>query len=126
MKTIKKLPVSTSYSKSKTRKNEFLVPGGESINGNNFIGITTGEEFEYGAISYIGKEISAKDIMDKIMKNEVCKKKAASLYALEIYLEKLSVLKIGNIIKIQYLENGDFNLIKIADRPPRKFMRKLP
>ncbi|MCP4340350.1 MAG: hypothetical protein GY799_16025, partial [Desulfobulbaceae bacterium] len=65
----KKYPVSVSYGEEYVKRNEFVIPNivGEQ-SGNNFVGIETGDSYLYGAISYIGKEITAKDVIGKIAK----------------------------------------------------------
>ena len=127
MKTTKKMPVSLSYGEFSTKKNEFLVPFVQNESKNDFMGIKSGEEFKYGAISYIGKEISPNDIMDKMVKAGVGNtSKEDLLIVLDRYLESLQSFKIGNIIQIEYLPDGDFNLVKVAEKPPRKKRSKLP
>lgn len=127
MISTKKMPVSLSYGEFSTKKNEFLVPLFQKGSTSGFIGIKSGEEFPFGAISYIGKEISAKDIFDKIISAGIeIPNRGALIEMLEDYLKKLQSFKIGNIIKIEYLTERNFNLIKVAEKPPRERTSKLP
>jgi hypothetical protein len=127
MKTTKKMPVSLSYEEFRTNKNEFLVPFIQGDKKDAFMGIKSGDEFRYGAISYIGKEISTNDILDKMEKAGVLTKSKEDLIAsINRYLEEIQSLKIGNIIKIEYLPDGNFNLVKVAEKPPGKKRSKLP
>jgi len=121
------MPVSLSYEDFRTNKNEFIVPFVKSESKNGFMGIKSGEEFKYGAISYIGKEITTNDILDKMEKSGVVTtNKEDLIVSLDRYLEEIQSLKIGNIIKIEYLPDGNFNLVKVAEKTPGKKRSKLP
>jgi len=124
---IKKMPVSLSYSDFKTTKNEFLVPFYRMEKALGFMGIKSGESFPFGAISYIGKEITNKDILEKIAVAGInIVEERGFLEYVGKFLLKLGVFRIGNILRVEYLPNDEFELIKVAESPPRERNRKLP
>src|SRR5437867_832622 len=106
MNSTKKLPVAISFGEFKTRSTEFLIPlkrAGE----NSFIGIKTGVAYPFGAISYLGKAITADDILDKLRANGV--QLPGELDArglLENFVMALTSFKIGNIVKVESVEGS--------------------
>jgi hypothetical protein len=124
----RRLLVSLTFGSFKCTSNEFLIPFlkiEERING--FLGIKSGKIFTYGAVSFIGKEISASDILRRIDASKVkTMDLSTALRVLNSYLEKLQAFKIGNVLEIEYLPNGDLRMIKVAERPPSEKGPKLP
>lgn len=124
----KRLPVSLSFGNFKCSSSEFLIPfTGGNDHPTGFMGIKTGKSFPYGALSFLGKEISTPEILDKL---KSCKTQIwdapAVVKILNRYLEKLQEFRIGNILEIEYLMEGDIRLIKIAERPPTEKGTHLP
>ncbi len=118
MDKTKKMPVSISYGDVKTRGSEFLVPN--PSNDGSLIGIKSGKEYLYGAISFIGVEISTTDIIDKMITNgvnivEVDKYKDR----LNKYIDEIYKYKISNIISGALDEDNNIILNKVANRPER-------
>lgn len=116
MITTKKLPVAVSFAEFTTSADEFLVPanvGGKSC----FIGIKSGKPFPYGALTYLGRSVSAQDILEKLGAS-----KAASVgiskEMLESYLHEISVFKIGNILTVESVSGSVVRLKKVADMIP--------
>ena len=67
------------------------------------------------------------ETLSKMEKAGVLTKSKEDLIAsINRYLEEIQSLKIGNIIKIEYLPDGNFNLVKFAEKPPGKKRSKLP
>jgi hypothetical protein len=125
----KKLPVSLSFGEFKSNSNEFLIPvlKSEERNPSGFMGIKSGKRFPFGALSFLGKAISASDILGKIGATRMKSlDMSAAISDLNSYLEKLQAFKIGNVLEIEYLSNGDIRLIKVAERPPSEKGPKLP
>ena len=120
MTTTKKFPVSISFSSFKATTDEFVVPAIPSIDSNDFIGIRSGKRFPYGAVSYIGKAISAGDVLEKMESAGMnVGDKTVAIDTLERFLVQLQDFKVGNILTIQYSGEGDFTLVKVAERPGR-------
>lgn len=125
----KKLPVSLSYGDFKTTENEFLIPflqnNERKLKG--FMGIKSGNRFPFGALSFVGKPVSASNILNKLafLKQDSSDLERYEQY-LQEYLEKLQNFKIGNILEIQYMPNGGIMLTKLAERPPIKNIPKIP
>lgn len=119
MKKTKKFPVSIGFGDYKTKANEFLVPN--PFNEVSLIGIKTGKQYLYGAISYIGLEISPEDIIDKMKQNGLSindEEKYSSI--LSQYIDEIKKLKISNVIEIVSNEDGNVVLRKVANRPQRE------
>ena len=67
--TTKKLPVSLSYGTYQTAAHEFLIPAlDDGIEG--FEGLTSGKVFPYGAVSYLGKEITVGEVFAKLVDSD--------------------------------------------------------
>lgn len=118
MDKTKKMPVSISFGDVKTRASEFLVPN--PCGDGSLIGIKSGKEYLYGAISFIGVEISITDIIDKMISNglniiEIDKYKDK----LNRYIDEIYKYKISNIISGGLDENNNIILNKVANRPER-------
>ncbi|WBW96094.1 hypothetical protein [Oceanirhabdus sp. W0125-5] len=116
MDKTKKMPISISYGEFNTHASEFLVP--HPLNKCSLIGIRSGKEYLYGAISFIGVEITTSDIIDKMITNgikienvDLCKD------ILNKYIDEIYKYKISNIIEIGLDENQNLILKKVANRP---------
>lgn len=118
MDKTKKMQVSISFGEVKTRANEFLVPN--PCNDGSLIGIKSGKEYLYGAISFIGVEISTTDIIEKMKTNGVIVSEVIEYKdKLNKYIDEIYKYKISNIISSEL--DGDNNIIlnKVANRPER-------
>jgi len=101
--TTKKFPVSVSFGDFVTRKDEFLVPiiGGSDTH--EFMGISSGSPFPYGAVSYIGKAVSVADVLDKMMRAGINIPDATEAQeAFGSYLKELQEFRVGNVVAIEY------------------------
>lgn len=117
MKT-KKMPTSVTFGNFKSKSNEFLIPfTGKDRKG--FKGIVSGEPSQYGAIKFIGTQITSNDVFAKLVDNgHKIDNVDEILTALADFLDQLQQFKVGNIISISYSDNDNsFKLNKIADRP---------
>jgi hypothetical protein len=119
--TTKKLPVSQSA------KGEFVVPDPHGRSRDVFLGIESGTEFQTAALSYIGREVSAQEVVDKFLKYSESTVSISDLVrCFESYLRQLQAFKIGNILKIEHLEGCDFKLSCVARSPTKGRSRRLP
>jgi hypothetical protein len=113
MKT-KKMPVSLGKEGIPPSRSEFLIPSlgeGEDI----LIGIKSGKHHAQGAVSYIGMELSAEDILAKVTHLPCTKEEA--IFKLRRFIELLQNFKIGNIISMRSGPDHAFELIKEAEKP---------
>jgi hypothetical protein len=119
MTPTKKLPVT-----GKGRGN-FLIPQLLSAKKSGFINIKTGKRTEFGFMSYIDVPVTAEDILTRFCeRNELPTRREVALRLLESYVAALQEFKIGNVLSIDYPEEGAFRLLKTADTP--SLLRKLP
>lgn len=116
MTPTKKFPVSVSYAEFNTNSSEFIVP---IITGEGccFIGIKSGKKYSYGAVSYIGKEISEKEVFAKLVDSgRKIESVDQALAMLTAYIQQLQGFKIGNIIAVVLKSDAPgFELIKVAE-----------
>jgi hypothetical protein len=120
--TTKKLPVSISYGKYQAKSHEFLIP--PLTNGvGEFQGLISGKPFLYGALSYLGKDITVNDLFAKLVDSgRKIESVERTVAVLQSYLRMLQDYKIGNILAVEACseEPCGFRLKKIADAPPVK------
>ena len=91
------------------------------------IGINSGKEYPFGALSYLGKDVSIEDIIERMRKNRIelsDEKKYQAI--LGSYIGALSRFRIGNIVKLHAIKGEDVILAKVADKPHTKRLSKLP
>lgn len=118
MDKTKKMPISISYGEFKIRASEFLVPN--PCNNESLIGIKSGKEYLYGAISFIVVEISTLDIIDKMTTNGINVGDVDEYKdKLNKYIDEIYKYKISNIIESGLDENKNMILNKVANRPKR-------
>lgn len=118
MDKTKKMPISISYGEVKTRASEFLVPN--PCNNGSLIGIKSGKEYLYGAISFIGVEISTLDIIDRMIANGISVGDVDEYKdKLNKYIDEIYKYKISNIISSGLDEDKNIILNKVANRPER-------
>lgn len=120
--TTKKLPVSISYGTYQAKSHEFLIPPLTDGVG-EFQGLMSGKPFLYGAVSYLGKDITVNDVFAKLVDSgRRIESVERTVAALESYLRMLQDFKIGNILAVEPCseEPCGFRLKKIADAPPVK------
>ncbi len=116
MITTKKLPVAVSFAEFATQADEFLVPanvGGKA----SFIGIKSGNCFPYGALSYLGRSVSADDILEKLIAAKVLSE-GISKEMLEGYLKAIAAFKIGNILSVESVSGSIVRLKRVTDMIP--------
>lgn len=124
MNTTKKMPSSLGKNGKLTRRSEFVIPMPEPGDDSTFLGIKTGKTYKLAAISYIGKTITADDILEKLSNYEG--DRGRLLVRLDRFVAALQEFKIGSVISISYTDEGDFTLILEAARPAREKRKPLP
>lgn len=126
--TTKRFPVSVAFESYSPKRIEFLVLFIEGAHGDNFMGLETGSEVPFGSVSYVGKDVSVADILNKMVGLHFpASSSDAAKAVLTEYIKALQEFRIGNVIRIEYQPNGEFTLHKVADRPPpRRQHPRLP
>lgn len=110
-----------------TGKKEFAIPFQLRSTGNCFCGIKTGEEYKQAVVTFIGRSIEPKDVVEKCkISKALVSDKVEALSFINSYFEQLANYKIGNLLEIIYAENGSYRLIKVSERPPTENKRRLP
>lgn len=122
------MPVCVSFGTFTAERDDFLIPDFTESDQTVFLGLKSGETCPYGAVSYIGKEITAIDIISKMSKKARSNAVGVDQLAVLIndFVEKLGALKVGNIVQLTRDRHGDLVLEKVADRPPRHPGPRLP
>ena len=122
--TTKKFPVSLGKAGEPTSRSEFVIPSLSTRDRNAFIGLKSGRERDFGVISFIGRKIDADDVISKLKKES--KNIDSSRRIINEYIKQLQTFKIGNVISIQYNDDGTFILKKEANRASSKSKIRLP
>ncbi len=99
--TTKKLPVSVSYRDSKAKSNEFVIPAMDA-GFNGFRGLKSGRLYDYGALSYLGKEITVNDVFARLVDSgQKIDDVDATLKMLDAYLQAVQGYRIGNVLAVE-------------------------
>jgi hypothetical protein len=122
--TTKKFPVSLKQNGLPSSRSEFVIPFLEKPIQNEFIGLKSGKGYKMGAISYIGVEIDSNEILSKLQITP--KELDSARQIINDFMLQLQNFKIGNVISIEYNEDGSFILKKESSRPKSKNAKKLP
>ncbi len=124
--TTKKLPMSVSYGDSKAKSNEFVIPAMDA-GFSGFRGLKSGRLYVYGALSYLGKEITVNDVFAKLVDSgQKIGNVEGTLKMLDVYLQALQGYRIGNVLAAEPSSGAcGFKLRKVAERPNTN-KKKLP
>lgn len=113
------MPVWVSFGTFTTERDDFLIPDFRESEQASFLGLKSGETCPYGAISYIGKDITTTDIISKMSKK--ARDSAVDLDQLKIlindFIENLGAFKVGNIVQLTRDRHGNLALAKVANSP---------
>jgi hypothetical protein len=124
----RKMPVCVSFGTFTTDKDDFLIPDFRESDQASFLGLKSGETCPYGSLAYIGKDITATDIITKMSKK--ARDKAVDVGQLKVlingFIENLGAFKVGNIVQLTRDRHGHLALVKVADRAPRDPGPRLP
>lgn len=124
MSTTKKMPSSLGKDGQPGRGSEFVIPNPNPNANGEFIGIKTGKAHHRAAMTFIGRSISAEDIIEKIQAPITDKKMLCEQIA--EFLGQLQDFKVGNVISISYATDGSYTLKLEAARPPNQNRKSLP
>lgn len=116
--TTRKLPVSISHGEYNTNVNEFLVPSAES-GYTMFYGIKSLKQFPFGAVSYLGTDVSTNEVFAKLVDSGyVFNSVHSTLSMIDTYIRMLQSFRIGNVIAIEASPtDGGFRLKLVAKSP---------
>ena len=88
-----------------------------------FIGVKTGNRYTTGYLVFLGKEITAEDILKKLNNHP----SQADRCVIESFLSELQGLKIGNVVSLRFTSEECCRLTKTDERPVvEKSKRTLP
>ncbi len=118
------MPSSLNKNGQPSRKSEFVVPMPEPDGSSNFLGIKTNKKHKLAAISYIGKTITADDIIEKLSIYQGDRERLID--RLDQFVAALQKFKVGNVISISYTEDGDFTINLESKRPKQNEKKSLP
>ena len=124
--TTKKLPVSVSYGDVEAKSNEFVIPAMDT-GFSGFRGLKSGRLYTYGALSFLGKEITVNDVFARLVDSgQRIDNVDAMLRMLDAYLEAVQDYRIGNVLTVEpSSDRCGFKLTKVAQRP-NSGKKKLP
>ena len=100
-----------------------MVPAFAGQEPRTFVGIKSGDVVDEGAVSYLGKPVSATELAERAAGPEPG---ATVISLMERYVTLLQGFKIGNVLRLQYGEGGQFELIRVANSPPPLHPPRLP
>lgn len=112
--------------KPKTSGKEFLIPFIDIVK-EGFQGISSGKPSKYGLIVYIGIEINSEEVFKRLVSSgrKIDDVKSV-LVTIDKYLSQIAQYKIGTVVSIDYKDDGSFEVVKEANRPPQKNQNRLP
>lgn len=109
-------------------KNEFVVPNPDGGQPGGFLAIDSGAIVETGALSYLGRDVSAEEVAERFLKSRKNRDRdrAAVLKLIERYLSELQQFKIGTVLGVEYADNGTFVLKLVSRSPVKDRPKRLP
>jgi hypothetical protein len=106
MVATRKLPVAYNPKRPKSR-GEFLVPQLVGSGESSFIGIKTGRQFQLGAISYVGMDVTPEMLLERFCeRNAVPAQRDEALRRLTAFVEGLQSFKIANVVAVSYAKDS--------------------
>ena len=120
MNSTKKMLCGLSKDGRLTQRSEFVMPHPPGTSREGFRGLSSGKTYHEAAMTYIGREITAKDIVEKLAHPT----DLADMF--DSFLGALTPFKIGNVIGIDYDTQGGFALNLIRQSAQVGERKKLP
>ncbi|WP_224825197.1 hypothetical protein [Cognatishimia sp. MH4019] len=123
----KKMLVPYSMAKGKSVGKSFVVPlsdGGQR----SFVALSNGSKVEYATVVYVGRTISVEDLFKKIIDAgfAVLPNTDEMVKSLSSYIDLVSNLKIGDVVKVGFDEADQQRLEKQPRPQSAQKSRKLP
>ena len=116
--SIRKFPVGISDHSRISKGGEFVIPDPSAKPGSSFIGLKSGKPWPYGAVSMIGRSITASDVLDRASdKVQTLIKTSDTASRITDYLDQLQQFKVGNVLTVEYDAQGGFVLKLVRTRP---------
>lgn len=88
-------------------RSEFVIPHIDGDSGEGFRGLKSGKVYREAGMTYIGREITAEEILEKLPQPPESKNTRSVLNS---FIGALGDFKIGNVIGIVYEADGTFSL----------------
>jgi len=114
MKT-RKLPHTMTKDGHAGRGGEHLVPCLDMPRQNILVGLTTGKKQSSGYLVYIGVDVGADEILQKMGMAD--RATESNRKAIESFLQGLQDLKIGNVVSIEFTADDSCHLTKESEHP---------
>lgn len=122
MTQTKKFPVGFDPELKDPALRDFLIPyrkEKEIV----FYGLESCREREFGLVVYIGQSIIANDVFARFVDsgskiNDV----DDAFWLIECYLERLQAFKIGNVIRLKYIQDKDDFELELLAKSSRSFI----
>jgi len=123
----KKMLVPYSMAKGKSVGKSFVVPISDGEQ-SSFVAVSNGSKVEYATVVYVGRTISVEDIFKKIVNAgfAVLPNTDEMTKSLSNYIDLVSKLKIGDIVKVGFDESDQLQLEKQPRPQSAQKSRKLP
>jgi hypothetical protein len=104
------------------------MPSLDAHSGTGFMDIRTGRRVEHALVTYAGMDVTADDLLERLVeKHKLPVPREAALTRLTVFVATLRGFRVGNVLRITYVADGAFELIKHANRPtPMEERRRLP
>ncbi|EEE35174.1 hypothetical protein RKLH11_3981 [Rhodobacteraceae bacterium KLH11] len=93
-----------------------------------FVSLSTLKPIEFGAVVYVGRDVSVEDVFAKIVESgtKVLPSVDEQISVLQDYLDCLPKLKIGDVVRLGFDSDGSVQLEKQKKPKPNKGNRNLP
>lgn len=123
----KKMLVPFSMEKASPIGKSFVAPihdDGRMV----FVSLSTLKPVEFGAVVYVGRDVSVEDVFAKIVESgaKVLPSVDQQISVLQDYLDCLPKLKIGDVVRLGFDSDGSVQLAKHKKPKPNKVNRNLP
>ena len=103
MPAIRKLLVAYNPKKPKSGRGEFLIPQLSGVAESGFIGIKSGRRSEFGALSFIGMNVTPEMLLKRFCERQPAPAdRDEALRRLAPFVESLQAFKIGNVLAVSY------------------------
>ena len=118
----KKFPSAMTAEGYASSRSSFLIP---SVDGKlAFVDIRTGKRHDSAYLVYIGRSITASDVLEKLSV-ELGDMDRVRL-AVDSMIEELARFKVGNVVAVDAIESGKTRLRLVANAPKSRPGPKLP
>src|SRR5512134_3666918 len=125
--SVRKLPFPISMPSGRVGRGHLLPDLSLVGKPKDFVRVPGGRRVRYGMLGFVGSGVSALDMLERWAR-EVgpVADQGEALARLRAYVDEVARLKIGNVVEIEYSQQGMPRLTKVSDTPPVQFKPRLP